>query len=585
MYKRIFRLQHLLASFLLVALISSCVDSQTDYESIDKNIQVSVNDLKFKFGTTEKIMLRDLLKVSGNLNSDANNLYNIVNTGERNFSYLIDPILVQIPEQHFAIPANLLQNYLPLATKPRTRSLGFTTDYIPFNVEGDLKMAVEWKSAIKAVERIDLQNTNMGLAFALTGADAQKFAIVGLEGLTITMPSFIKSKQLGAGNVLNVPNFTSTQGVQMVSLGNVTVDAVAFDQALANGSQPEGIFKVQGKVKLTLQSNTTLTSSTDLTSEVILTVNGNGTAMPEATSMRGVFSYPVNAGQMSFSIKNELPEGLDPDSLRLTPTNVTVRLNADMTQIPVGFVVQNAEISGKYGTGTKSESLLQAPITLDKRQGNIVYLYQGNTPYDTEAIAPTAKLAKVNGFDTLLESVPDSLTFKFAQDDVQLKQETTTIEFGKTYDVNVSYKLFVPFAFDKGLKIYYDRSTDSLTWNTNDWKADKLIIEVNGTAESTIPLDIDLQVEALDKDGKVLDLKLDGIHVNASTNDQPTETTIQIKSNEVSSNVVKSIDRFRFVAKGNAEGDNNSLRSNQYLQLKDAKVKVSGKVLIDLNNN
>ncbi|MDT3387332.1 MAG: hypothetical protein LIR46_06160, partial [Bacteroidota bacterium] len=68
-------------------------------------------------------------------------------------------------------------------------------------------------------------------------------------------------------------------------------------------------------------------------------------------------------------------------------------------------------------------------------------------------------------------------------------------------------------------------------------------------------------------------------------NDQPTETTIQIKSNEVSSNVVKSIDRFRFVAKGNAEGDNNSLRSNQYLQLKDAKVKVSGKVLIDLNNN
>lgn len=582
MHKPIFIIRHLFICFILIELTSGCVDTHTDYSNIDKNIKVMVNDLKFNFGTTEKIMLRDLIKVDGSLQSDANHLYNIVNTGERNFSFQIEPFVVQKINQHIIIPTNLWQIYLNSMTMQRTRAFATTTDFVPFTAESNIKLFINWKEGIKAIERIELQNTNIELNYSLTGTDAQNFVIVGMKDMQITLPSFFKSGQLGAGNILKVPDANWEQGVRTVPLGKMTMDAVEFDKALTNGSQPEGTFAIQGKVKIAmLQNNVLPSTSPDLKSEVEMMVNGNSGSNPVVTSARGVFSHSVNCMPFNFDIKKELPDCLNPDSMHLTPTNVTMRLNVDMTQVPVGIVMQNASISAE----NKSVNLLQEPVTWDKGKENIVYLYQGDTPYDTTPIAATAIRSKMNSFDQLLEHVPDSLTVNFAENDVSLKEETTTVDFGKNYEAKIDYTFFLPFSFHEGFQLYYHNLSSPIDWNMKDWQADKVVMEINATAESTIPLGINLKFEALDKDGNVLPVTLDVSHIKAAENEMPTETAISVKSNPVSNDVLRNIARIGYIVKAAAESNNSNLRSNQYLQIKDAKVQISGEAIIDLNNN
>jgi len=118
-----------------------------------------------------------------------------------------------------------------------------------------------------------------------------------------------------------------------------------------------------------------------------------------------------------------------------------------------------------------------------------------------------------------------------------------------------------------------------------DWQADKVVMEINATAESTIPLGINLKFEALDKDGNVLPVTLDVSHIKAAENEMPTETAISVKSNPVSNDVLRNIARIGYIVKAAAESNNSNLRSNQYLQIKDAKVQISGEAIIDLNNN
>ncbi len=79
------------AFYLLPAafLLCSCVNSSVDYDDIDMKMKFNVDGLKVKFGDTEKIKLADLLKPEGNIKTDGNGMYYLVEQGQTHFDFTV----------------------------------------------------------------------------------------------------------------------------------------------------------------------------------------------------------------------------------------------------------------------------------------------------------------------------------------------------------------------------------------------------------------------------------------------------------------------------------------------------------------
>ena len=68
--------------------LSGCVDNSYDMsEDIDMTMGLGSEGLQLKLGSTEKIMLADILEVDGNLKTDSENLYYLVEEGNTNVSF------------------------------------------------------------------------------------------------------------------------------------------------------------------------------------------------------------------------------------------------------------------------------------------------------------------------------------------------------------------------------------------------------------------------------------------------------------------------------------------------------------------
>ena len=293
-----------------------------------------------------------------------------------------------------------------------------------------------------------------------------------------------------------------------------------FKQALANGQNPAGKLKFEGKIKLIAKTNTTLAALSKLKANLLLSVQGPSGNVVTVTKARGKFNTNVTNEAFDFEVRNELPDYLNADSIILNPKNVTLRLDADMTSLPISIKLHNANLTAFFNNAeTKNVQMPTTPVFLEKGTTNMLYFFQGDKPYDTQTIAPKATLSNVENLGTLLNNIPNRLRLDFGQGAATLKDEVATIDFTNPYEANVAYKLFVPFTFEKGFQLYYEDYSDEIDWDMEDWTAEHLNAEINGVGLSTIPLDIVLSVEALDKDGKVLPIKFSPVTLQSATNE------------------------------------------------------------------
>ena len=599
-------MKHSLCSFMQLAfyllpaafLLCGCVDSSVDYDDIDMKMKFNVDGLKVKFGDTEKIKLVDLLKPEGNIKTDGNGIYYLVEQGQTHFDFTVKKPSAEVDANQLNVGYNFgddiwkeVMKRLDDRQKATLAQTGYEVpvneqpNYIAFEEADEFDFDLSWENDIIRLKRIDLENATFNFKLKLQDGVAKNFAIYGFRNVKITLPSYIKSSSANfKDGVYTFADRKFSEGLHEIDLGQLTVDSVAFAQALTSHRVPREKFSIKGEMAMGVKTAFHVAGDKAPKANIALLVSINGKAkdVVSATSVTGVFNPTIAPKVDPIQVKSQVPEFLRGDDVALKVEQLTLRFDADMREIPATVTLKNGKL-----TAQQNEVLL-APegVRLEKRKENVVYFYHGGQPYDNETAPAQAQKSEVKDFNRLIEQIPDVVNVNLGNDAVQLAQEETTLEFGKTYHTKAAYKLLVPFVLTQGLKIDYTNETSDIDLDAKDLTTDKFSLTVQADGLTNIPLTLKAKLIPLDEKGAVIaDMSVTEVEIKGSSDGKEVTRPIVLTLHARNPKSLQLLKRFKFSVKASADevAKAQALRSDQYLQIKNAKLRLGGGVIADFN--
>lgn len=592
------------AFYLLPAafLLCSCVDSSVDYDDIDMKMKFNVDGLKVKFGDTEKIKLADLLKPEGNIKTDGNGMYYLVEQGQTHFDFTVKKPSAEVDANQLNVGYNFgddiwkeVMKRLDDHQKATLAQTGYEVpvneqpNYIAFEEADKFDFDLSWENDIVRLKRIDLENATFNFKLKLQDGVAKNFAIYGFRNVKITLPSYIKSSSANfKDGVYTFADRKFSEGQHEIDLGQLTVDSVAFAQALTSHRVPREKFSIKGEMAMGVKTAFHVAGDKAPKANIALLVSINGKAkdVVSATSLTGVFKPTIAPKVDPIQVKSQVPEFLRGDDVALKVEQLTLRFDADMREIPATVTLKNGKLTAQAGTSQTQVQLAPEGIHLEKRKENVVYFYHGEQPYDNETAPAQAQKSEVKDFNRLIEQIPDVVNVNLGNDAVQLAQEETTLEFGKTYHTKAAYKLLVPFVLTQGLKIDYTNETSDIDLDAKDLTTDKLSVTVQADALTNIPLTLKAKLIPLDEKGAVIaDMSVTEVEIKGSSDGKEVTRPIVLTLHARNPKSLQLLKRFKFSVKASADevAKAQALRSDQYLQIKNAKLRLGGGVVANFN--
>ena len=592
------------AFYLLPAafLLCGCVDSSVDYDDIDMKMKFNVDGLKVKFGDTEKIKLADLLKPEGNIKTDGNGMYYLVEQGQTHFDFTVKKPSAEVDANQLNVGYNFgddiwkeVMKRLDDRQKATLAQTGYEVpvneqpNYIAFEEADEFDFDLSWDNDIVRLKRIDLENATFNFKLKLQDGVAKNFAIYGFRNVKITLPSYIKSSSANfKDGVYTFADRKFSEGLHEIDLGQLTVDSVAFAQALTSHRVPREKFSIKGEMAMGVKTAFHVAGDKAPKANIALLVSINGKAkdVVSATSVTGVFNPTIAPKVDPIQVKSQVPEFLRGDDVALKVEQLTLRFDADMREIPATVTLKNGKLTAQAGTSQNEVLLAPEGVRLEKRKENVVYFYHGGQPYDNETAPAQAQKSEVKDFNRLIEQIPDVVNVNLGNDAVQLAQEETTLEFGKTYHTKAAYKLLVPFVLTQGLKIDYTNETSDIDLDAKDLTTDKLSLTVQVDALTNIPLTLKAKLIPLDEKGAVIaDMSVTEVEIKGSSDGKEVTRPIVLTLHARNPKSLQLLKRFKFSVKASADevAKAQALRSDQYLQIKNAKLRLGGAVIADFN--
>lgn len=592
------------AFYLLPAafLLCSCVDSSVDYDDIDMKMKFNVDGLKVKFGDTEKIKLADLLKPEGNIKTDGNGIYYLVEQGQTHFDFTVKKPSAEVDANQLNVGYNFgddiwkeVMKRLDDRQKATLAQTGYEVpvneqpNYIAFEEADEFDFDLSWENDIVRLKRIDLENATFNFKLKLQDGVAKNFAIYGFRNVKITLPSYIKSSSANfKDGVCTFADRKFSEGQHEIDLGQLTVDSVTFAQALTSHRVPREKFSIKGEMAMGVKTAFHVAGDKTPKANIALLVSINGKAkdVVSATSVTGVFNPTIAPKVDPIQVKSQVPEFLRGDDVALKVEQLTLRFNADMREIPATVTLKNGKLTAQAGTSQTQVQLAPEGVRLEKRKENVVYFYHGGQPYDNETAPAQAQKSEVKDFNRLIEQIPDVVNVNLGNDAVQLAQEETTLEFGKTYHTQAAYKLLVPFVLTQGLKIDYTNETSDIDLDAKDLTTDKLSLTVQADALTNIPLTLKAKLIPLDEKGAAIaDMSVTEVEIKGSSDGKVVTRPIVLTLHARNPKSLQLLKRFKFSVKASADevAKAQALRSDQNLQIKNAKLRLGGGVIADFN--
>ena len=592
------------AFYLLPAafLLCSCVDSSVDYDDIDMKMKFNVDGLKVKFGDTEKIKLDDLLKPEGNIKTDGNGMYYLVEQGQTHFDFTVKKPSAEVDANQLNVGYNFgddiwkeVMKRLDDHQKATLAQTGYEVpvneqpNYIAFEEADEFDFDLSWENDIVRLKRIDLENATFNFKLKLQDGVAKNFAIYGFRNVKITLPSYIKSSSANfKDGVYTFADRKFSEGQHEIDLGQLTVDSVAFAQALTSHRVPRKKFSIKGEMAMGVKTAFHVAGDKAPKANIALLVSINGKAkdVVSATSVTGVFNPTIAPKVDPIQVKSQVPEFLRGDDVALKVEQLTLRFDADMREIPATVTLKNGKLTAHAGTSQNEVLLAPEGVRLEKRKENVVYFYHGEQPDDNETAPAQAQKSEVKDFNRLIEQIPDVVNVNLGNDAVQLAQEETTLEFGKTYHTKAAYKLLVPFVLTQGLKIDYSNETNDIDLDAKDLTTDKLSLTVQADALTNIPLTLKAKLIPLDEKGAVIaDMSVTEVEIKGSSDGKEVTRPIMLTLHARNPKSLQLLKRFKFSVKASADevAKAQALRSDQYLQIKNAKLRLGGGVVANFN--
>lgn len=571
----------LLSSLLLGSMTTSCVDSSFDF---DKDFDWSINTgyLAFPVGKTDTIFLDDIIEIDEGddlqivPDADGNGVageYHLIKDGEIDRASAnvrmatvdgstthIDPITAA-DESSVVSPSGMITTQIS------------QTGYVKADA-ADIDDALKELGSLKAAAP-----TALTLNIKLEGN--LNFSTIS-GNLKVKFPSFLvfNDPAVNANNEIQIPCSELQLNVPYVRTLQLT--GYHFDGGLPvvnNEIHLNEQVVITGETNLQLPSGGQIGSGVKL--QIVPTVLLADMSVDEAT---GIIQPEIDATKTSVEISN-LPDFLNDDETSLSVSNPVILFSAvnplnapvDLTGKMLGKKEDGTLISGsevKFGAGSTDPILLQPG-------SNLIALSRLGTggPAGSQNIA----VANINN---LIAKIPDVV-------EVEMQPAVSydkyySIRLGHDYEVSGNYNIDIPLSFEEGLNIVYTDSADDLNSDLKDLDFEEAAVEFD--AVNTIPLELEVKAEnvtPLDINKQPLsDIKVEVEGGIAASADGKTSTrqTLLIKMTEQVKGAMSRLDAIRFrvtAVPGQAIGI--TLRSDQWMQLENIKVKVPKGINIDLN--
>lgn len=571
----------LLSSLLLGSMTTSCVDSSFDF---DKDFDWSINTgyLAFPVGKTDTIFLDDIIEIDEGddlqivPDADGNGVageYHLIKDGE------IDRASANV---RMATVDGSTTHIDPITAADESSVVspsGMITTQI--SQTGDVKAdAADIDDALKELGSLKAAApTALTLNIKLEGN--LNFSTIS-GNLKVKFPSFLvfNDPAVNANNEIQIPCSELQLNVPYVRTLQLT--GYHFDGGLPvvnNEIHLNEQVVVTGETNVQLPSGGQVGSGVKL--QIVPTVLLADMSVDEAT---GIIQPEIDATKTSVEISN-LPDFLNDDETSLSVSNPVILFSAvnplnapvDLTGKMLGKKEDGTLISGsevKFGAGSTDPILLQPG-------SNLIALSRLGTggPAGSQNIA----VANINN---LIAKIPDVV-------EVEMQPAVSydkyySIRLGHDYEVSGNYNIDIPLSFEEGLNIVYTDSADDLNSDLKDLDFEEAAVEFD--AVNTIPLELEVKAEnvtPLDINKQPLsDIKVEVEGGIAASADGKTSTrqTLLIKMTEQVKGAMSRLDAIRFrvtAVPGQAIGI--TLRSDQWMQLENIKVKVPKGINIDLN--
>lgn len=571
----------LLSSLLLGSMTTSCVDSSFDF---DKDFDWSINTgyLAFPVGKTDTIFLDDIIEIDEGddlqivPDADGNGVageYHLIKDGE------IDRASANV---RMATVDGSTTHIDPITAADESSVV---------NPSGMITTQISQTGDVKA-DAADIDDALKELGSLKAAAPTALTLNIKLEGnlnfstisgnLKVKFPSFLvfNDPAVNANNEIQIP--CSELQLNVPYVRTLQLIGYHFDGGLPvvnNEIHLNEQVVITGETNVQLPSGGQVGSGVKL--QIVPTVLLADMSVDEAT---GIIQPEIDATKTSVEISN-LPDFLDDDETSLSVSNPVILFSAvnplnapvDLTGKMLGKKEDGTLISGsevKFGAGSTDPILLQPG-------SNLIALSRLGTggPAGSQNIA----VANINN---LIAKIPDVV-------EVEMQPAVSydkyySIRLGQDYEVSGNYNIDIPLSFEEGLNIVYTDSADDLNSDLKDLDFEEAAVEFD--AVNTIPLELEVKAEnvtPLDINKQPLsDIKVEVEGGIAASADGKTSTrqTLLIKMTEQVKGAMSRLDAIRFrvtAVPGQAIGI--TLRSDQWMQLENIKVKVPKGINIDLN--
>lgn len=626
--------KHLLVTGMLCAgttlLFTGCIDDSYDLDKVDLTMKLNTDGLGVKLGNTDLIALADILDEDETVKTEANGLYYLVKDGTSNFNVKVDNMTTSFNDTKLDMNTPVLQ-YNDVFKQLQDAGIPVTegnTLPIPadFEMHGSAKgdQEVDFKitdvSDVKQVKTIDLQKSKV----ALTLTEANKpsslnLGVTRLKNVRLYLPKFLGVTDVAPGWELqegNVLVYTHNGGTynydrNKPEICSVYLNKVALDQTKNEGKVENGNIELKpNELNVTMtaeqvyfenRAGRELSMNEGDQASVRLDIKLPNNVL-NISQVTGIFNPAINPDNERIDVSNDLPDFLQDKDVRIVATNPTIRFHANMSTLPVGIDMRGTLTAVKEN-GAFENGATTKKVKLDKgvmemgRDNYVYYCNQGNTPYDPEgAKAGAATVENVQNIGDLITELPDYLEVDLKNNQINVKNEYYTVQLGRDYHVDADYSVFVPFEFDRGLKVVYNDSTESMHSDLKDLSATGTL-EVMADAYNTIPLELLVGLKAVDVDGNELPVEFNTTEAHVAPGDGSTYTMngevkqrsgsevmtpIKITAKLDDKDLLSRIDKLCFNIHADATGSN-KLVSTQYLKLNNIKIKLHAGVIADFN--
>lgn len=626
--------KHLLVTGMLCAgttlLFTGCIDDSYDLDKVDLTMKLNTDGLGVKLGNTDLIALADILDEDETVKTEANGLYYLVKDGTSNFNVKVDNMTTSFNDTKLDMNTPVLQ-YNDVYEQLRDAGIPVThgsTLPIPANfemhgsAEGDQE--VDFKitdvSDVKQVKTIDLQRSKVALTLTEANHPATlNLGVTRLKNIRLYLPKILGVTDVAPGWELkegNVLVYTGNGGTYIYNRNNPEICSVYLNKVALDQTDKQG--KVEnGNIELTPAE-----LNIRMTAEQVYFENraGRELSMNEGdqasvrldiqlpnnvlniSQVTGIFNPAIDPDNERIDVSNDLPDFLQDKEVRIVATNPTIRFHANMSTLPVGIDMRGTLTAVKEN-GAFENGATTKVVKLDKgvmemgRDNYVYYCNQGNTPYDPEgAKAGAATVKNTANIGDLITELPDYLEVDLKNNQINVKNEYYTVQLGRDYHVDADYSVFVPFEFDRGLKVVYNDSTESMHSDLKDLSATGTL-EVMADAYNTIPLELLVGLKAVDVDGNEVPVEFNTAEAHVAPGDGSTYTMngevkersgsevmtpIKITAKLDDKDLLSRIDKLCFNIHADATGSN-KLVSTQYLKLNNIKIKLHAGVIADFN--